>query len=95
MKLFSSGFLLALSLCLDIGIVNIAMIRAGLDKGFLASLKIGLGSTAGDLVYAILSVLGIGVLLHHSWFRWGIWVGGTTVLLLYSWSALILKREMK
>jgi len=58
MELFISGFLLSLSLCLDLGIVNVAIIKTGVEKGFLPSLNIGLGSTVGDIVYATLSTLG-------------------------------------
>jgi L-lysine exporter family protein LysE/ArgO len=42
MELFISGFLLSLSLCLDLGIVNVAIIKTGIEKGFLPSLHIGL-----------------------------------------------------
>ena len=97
MKLFNAGFLLALSLCLDIGIVNVAMIRAGIERGFFPALKLGLGSTAGDLIYAILSVMGIGMLLTHSWFRWTIWIGGTFILLFFCVNIIVklLKHNFK
>ncbi len=82
MKLFITGFMLALSLCLDIGIVNVAIIKTAIDRGFRRSFYVGLGSTAGDLIYASLSILGIGMLLAIKWFRMTLWIGGTLVLLM-------------
>ena len=82
MSLFLTGFLLSLSLCLDIGIVNVAIFKAGIDNGFRPAFEIGIGSTAGDLVYAIISLAGIGLLLKHNWISWILWIGGTAALLI-------------
>lgn len=82
MSLFLTGFLLSLSLCLDIGVVNVAIFKAGIDNGFRPAFKIGIGSTAGDLVYAIISIAGIGLLLKHNWISWILWIGGTAALLI-------------
>jgi L-lysine exporter family protein LysE/ArgO len=54
-----TGFLLCLSLCMDLGIVNVAILRAGVNRGFLPSFMIGVGSSFGDLTYAVLSVMGL------------------------------------
>lgn len=83
MDLFVSGFLLSLSLCLDIGIVNIMIIKTGVEKGFLPSLSVGIGSSFGDLIYAILSVFGITLILKYLFIRWIIWIAGTIVLLYF------------
>jgi L-lysine exporter family protein LysE/ArgO len=83
MELFISGFLLSLSLCLDLGIVNVAIIKTGIEKGFLPSLHIGLGSTVGDIIYATLSVLGITLILKFLWIKWVLWIGGTLVLVYF------------
>jgi len=80
----SSGFLLSLSLCLDIGIVNVMIIRTALHRGSGAAFLIGAGSTLGDLVYAILSLLGITILLQIHWVRDVLWIGGTGVLLYFA-----------
>ncbi len=45
--------------------VNVALIRTGVEKGFLPALFPGLGSGIGDLIYAALSMLGISMLLQH------------------------------
>lgn len=81
--LFITGFLLCLSLCMDLGIVNVAMIRTGVERGFLPSFMMGLGSTLGDLIYAALTAFGIGYLIQIIWIRWIIWIGGTLVLLYF------------
>jgi len=80
MHLFFSGFLLSLSLCLDLGLVNVSMIKVGLERGFLPSFLLGVGSTFGDLIYAILSMIGISLLLQNIYVQWVLWLGGTAVL---------------
>lgn len=81
MDLFVSGFLLSLSLCLDLGIVNIAIMKTGVERGAMPAFMIGLGSGIGDLVYASLSLVGISLLLNLLIVRWALWIGGTLVLL--------------
>lgn len=85
--LFVSGFLLSLSLCLEIGIVNIALINTALSSGMRAAMQLGLGSCVGDLFYAVLSLLGIGLLLQFDWLRWSIAWGGLIILLYLAWDA--------
>ena len=80
-ELFSTGFLLSLSLCLDIGVVNIALINTAIRSGMRAGMQLGLGSCIGDLIYAVLSLVGIGLLLRFDWLRWAISGIGVVVLL--------------
>jgi L-lysine exporter family protein LysE/ArgO len=87
LELFISGFLLSLSLCLDIGIVNVALINTAIRAGRQPAFMLGLGSCFGDLFYAVLSVLGIGLLLDYLAVRWLLWLGGGAVLLYLSWNA--------
>ncbi|MDU8458433.1 LysE family translocator [Pseudomonas syringae group sp. J254-4] len=77
---FSNGFLLSLSLCLDIGLANIAMITLSMQRGFFKGLWLGLGTCVGDLVYAVLAMLGMAVLLQYEAVRYVLWLGGTAVL---------------
>ncbi|MCL6306100.1 LysE family translocator [Pseudomonas sp. SZ57] len=77
---FSNGFLLSLSLCLDIGLANIAMITLSMQRGFSRGLWLGLGTCVGDLAYAILAMLGMAVLLQYEAVRYVLWIGGTAVL---------------
>lgn len=77
---FSNGFLLSLSLCLDIGLANIAMITLSMQRGFSQGLWLGLGTCVGDLAYAVLAMLGMAVLLQYEAVRYVLWLGGTAVL---------------
>lgn len=86
--LFMSGFLLSLSLCLDLGIVNIAVIKTGLERGAVPSFLVGLGSSFGDLIYAGLSMVGMSLLMQFSAVRWILWIGGTVVLLYLSFNMI-------
>lgn len=80
MDLFTSGFLLSLSLCLDLGLVNVAAMKTGLERGMAAAVALGLGSSAGDLVYAVLATVGVASLLRFPAVRWTLWLGGSAVL---------------
>ncbi|WP_159876560.1 LysE family translocator [Aquitalea denitrificans] len=81
----TKGFLLSISLCLDIGIVNAALINTGLRKGLRSALLMGLGSCFGDLFYALLSLLGMTLLFSFTPVRWVMWLGGGAVLLWLAW----------
>jgi L-lysine exporter family protein LysE/ArgO len=89
-QLFAAGFLLSLSLCADLGLVNIALVRAGLTHGMGAALAIGFGSCVGDMVYAVSSLSLVTLLLEHRAARLVLWIGGSAVL---SWLAIKMVRE--
>lgn len=81
MALFISGMLIGLSLVLQLGTGNIGLIRTGVKKGFFPAFIFSLGCAAGDGVYAVLSVLGVSLLLQSSAvFQMILWVGGTVML---------------
>jgi L-lysine exporter family protein LysE/ArgO len=90
MDTFFTGFLLSLSLCLDIGIVNVAMIDVTLKYGRKAALWMGFGSCFGDLFYAVLALAGMSFLLQFVWVQWLTWLGGGALLL---WLAFKMARE--
>ena len=81
LPLLSDGFFLSLSLCLDIGIANVAIISLTLSHGFKPGMMIGLGTCFGDLVYAALALAGMAALLQFDTVRWVVWIGGAIVLL--------------
>jgi L-lysine exporter family protein LysE/ArgO len=89
-QLFAAGYLLSLSLCMDLGVVNIAMVRTGLTRGMPAALLLGLGSCVGDMVYAVASLSLVNLLLAHRGVRIALWIGGSSVLL---WLAVKMLRE--
>ncbi|MDU8501700.1 LysE family transporter [Pseudomonas syringae] len=77
---FNNGFLLSLSLCLEIGLANMAMITLAMQRGFAQGVWLGVGTCVGDLIYAVLAMAGMAVLLQIEWVRWVLWVGGSVVL---------------
>lgn len=81
----SNGFFLSLSLCLDIGIVNVAILSRTLSHGFKPGFWLGLGSCIGDLVYAALALAGMSALLKFDTVRWIVWIGGAAMLLFLTW----------
>jgi L-lysine exporter family protein LysE/ArgO len=85
MKAAWSGFFLSLSLCLDLGIVNLAVLRTALSQGGSAGFLVGIGSSIGDLIYFALAVLGATALLGWAPVRWALWLFGTCVLLFFAW----------
>lgn len=84
-SMLSDGFFLSLSLCLDIGLVNVAMLSLTLSHGFRPGFWLGLGSCVGDLVYAALALAGMAVLLQFDAVRWVVWLGGGAILLFLTW----------
>ena len=86
---FSNGFLLSLSLCLDIGIANIAMITLAMQRGFLKGFWLGLGTCVGDLIYAVAALAGMTVLLQFESVRWTLWLGGSVLLVWFAVKMLL------
>ncbi|WLG93314.1 LysE family translocator [Pseudomonas cucumis] len=86
---FNNGFLLSLSLCLDIGLANMAMITLVIQRGFSQGVWLGIGTCVGDLIYAILAMAGMAVLLQFEVVRWVLWIGGSAVLCYLSAKMLI------
>ena len=81
MEMFVTGFALCLSACLDLGVVNVATIKRGLDGGWRAALALGFGACFGDLTYAVLGLFGVALVLAEPHVRVAFWLGGTGVLL--------------
>jgi L-lysine exporter family protein LysE/ArgO len=84
-SMLSDGFFLSLSLCLDIGLVNVAIISLTLSHGFKPGFWLGLGSCFGDLIYAALALAGMAALLQFEAVRWVVWIGGAAILLFLTW----------
>jgi L-lysine exporter family protein LysE/ArgO len=84
-KPFWAGSLLSLSLCLDLGIVNVAVIRVSLQQGGRAGVLVGLGSCLGDLIYFTLALFGAAALLEWTIVRWAVWAIGSCVLAFLTW----------
>lgn len=92
---FITGFLLSLSLCLDIGIVNVAIIKTGFQKGTRLAFMVGLGSCFGDLIYMCLSIAGMAFILKIAVFKWIFWIGGVGMLLYLAYKHIIeIRKEL-
>ncbi len=85
---FTNGFLLSLSLCLDLGIVNAAIIDTSLRSGGLRGFMVGFGSCFGDLFYAALSLTGLALIATYAPVRWALWICGSALLLWLAGRAL-------
>ena len=86
---FSNGFLLSLSLCLDIGVANIAMITLAMQRGYFQGFWLGLGTCVGDLIYALAALAGMTVLLQFEAVRWSLWLGGSVLLVWFAVKMLL------
>jgi L-lysine exporter family protein LysE/ArgO len=75
------GFIFSLSLCFDLGLVNVAIVRTGIERGFRKSLWVGLGSCLGDLIYLMLALFGLSLFFELPFVRWTLWGAGTVFLL--------------
>jgi L-lysine exporter family protein LysE/ArgO len=84
-KPFWNGFFLSLSLSLDLGIVNLAILEVSLQRGGTAGFLLGVGSCLGDLIYFAAVLLGASVLLEAAVVRWALWIFGTGALLFLAW----------
>jgi len=84
-KPFWSGFLLSLSLCLDLGLVNVATLRTALQRGGTAAFLMGLGSCIGDMIYFSLAIFGAAALAAWAPFRWTLWILGSATMLFLAW----------
>src|SRR3569832_2145048 len=87
---FGQGFMFSLSLCFDLGIVNVAIIKVGVEQGFRRSFMVGFGSCFGDLIYLTLALLGISFLFEYPFIRWPLWIAGTFYLV---WLAIQMARD--
>jgi L-lysine exporter family protein LysE/ArgO len=77
---FLQGALFSFSLCFDLGMVNVAIMKTGIERGFKPSFLIGFGSCFGDLFYLSLALFGVSFILDIEMIRWLLWICGTAVL---------------
>jgi len=85
---FIQGFLFSLSLCFDLGLVNAAIVKAGVERGFKSSFMIGFGSCFGDITYLALALFGFSFILDFEAVKWTLWIAGTLVLLFLSYKMI-------
>jgi L-lysine exporter family protein LysE/ArgO len=87
-ELFLLGAALAFSINIELGVVNVMIVRTAIDRGALPAFLIGLGSCIGDLIWACAGALGVSVLLSWPPAAWVLWLGGSGVLCWFAAAAL-------
>lgn len=85
--LFGAAFLLGLLFNAAPGAVFAETIRRGLGGGFRGAFAVQVGSLVGDALWAILGLLGVGMLLQFEWLRLPVGVAGIVYLCWLSWDA--------
>ncbi|WP_431096562.1 LysE family translocator [Polaromonas aquatica] len=78
--LFVSAFLLGLLFNAAPGAVFAETVRQGVRGGFRPALAVQIGSLAGDALWALLGLVGIGLLLQLEWIRWPVGIAGALYL---------------
>lgn len=78
--LFLSAFLLGLVFNAAPGAVFAETVRQGARGGFRPALAVQIGSLTGDALWAVLGLLGIGLVLKLRWLHWPIGVAGAVYL---------------
>ena len=79
--LFTAAFALGLVFNAAPGAVFAETIRQGVRGGYRPALAVQIGSLVGDALWAILGLVGIGLLLQLDGLRWPIGIVGTLYLL--------------
>lgn len=81
LTLLASAFLLGLVFNAAPGAVFAETVRQGVRGGFRPALAVQLGSLTGDALWAVLGLLGVGLVLKLEWLQWPIGLAGAAYLL--------------
>ncbi len=88
MELFLLGAALAFSINIELGVVNVMIVRTAIERGAWPAFLIGLGSCIGDLIWACAGALGVSALLTWPPAAWLLWLGGSAILCWFAAAAL-------
>ncbi len=88
MEIFLLGAALAFSINIELGVVNVMIVRTAIDRGAWPALLIGLGSCIGDVIWACAGALGVSALLQWPPAAWVLWIGGSAILCWFAAAAL-------
>ena len=88
MEIFILGAALAFSINIELGVVNVMIVRTAIDRGAWPALLIGLGSCIGDVIWACAGALGVAALLQWPPAAWILWLGGSGILCWFAAAAL-------
>jgi L-lysine exporter family protein LysE/ArgO len=87
-ELFLLGAALAFSINIELGVVNVMIVRTAIERGAWPAFLIGLGSCIGDLIWACAGALGVSALLTWPPAAWFLWLGGSAILCWFAAAAL-------
>ena len=87
LTLFAAAFVLGLVFNATPGPVFAETVRQGVRGGFRAALAVQIGSLAGDAVWAVVGLVGVGLLLQLERLRTPIGIGSVIYLSWLAWQA--------
>jgi chemosensory pili system protein ChpE len=87
LTLFASAFVLGLIFNAAPGAVFAETVRQGVRGGFRSALMVQFGSLVGDALWAVLGLVGIGLLLQMEGMRWPVGLAGVAYLLWLAWGS--------
>lgn len=87
LSLIGAAFVLGLVFNAAPGAVFTETVKQGVNGGFRPALAVQIGSLVGDAAWAILGLLGVGILFQLEWLRWPVGVAGVIYLLWLSWDS--------
>jgi chemosensory pili system protein ChpE len=87
LSLFITAFLLGLIFNAAPGAVFAETVRQGVRGGYRPALAVQVGSLVGDALWAVLGLVGVGLLLQMDALRWPVGVAGVAYLLWLAWDS--------
>jgi L-lysine exporter family protein LysE/ArgO len=87
-EIFLLGAALAFSINIELGVVNVMLVRTAIDRGAWPAFLIGLGSCIGDVIWACAGAIGVSALLQWPPAAWILWLGGSAILCWFAAAAL-------
>jgi chemosensory pili system protein ChpE/L-lysine exporter family protein LysE/ArgO len=87
MSVLFAAFLLGLVFNAAPGAIFAETVRRGATGGFRPALAVQIGSLVGDATWAILGLLGVGLLLQVDMLKWPVGLAGAAYLLWLSWDS--------
>ena len=89
MIFFIQAFILGLLFNAAPGVVFTETIKRGINGGFFPALYVQIGSLAGDALWAILGLLGIGILLNIDIFKFPLSIIGIIYLIYLAYDSFV------
>ena len=85
MSVLIAAFLLGLVFNAAPGAIFAETVRRGATGGFRPALAVQIWSLVGDATWAVLGLLGVGLLLQVDLLKWPVGLAGSAYLLWLSW----------